>query len=237
MLILSESFIKLRNVQKSYAKKRVLTGIDFELYKGQIVGLFGPNGCGKTTLLKIIAGLIHDYEGSLSIDGHSPSSETKQLTAFLPDKMFLFDWMTAGQAISYFADFYRDFNTDKAKELLQKFSLSEKEKIKNMSKGMQEKLMLSLVMSRSAKLFLLDEPLGGVDPASREAILNFIMENHSEDSIILMATHLINDLERMFERVIFIGDGKVLVDDSVENIKSRGISVEDAFKEVFRNAW
>ncbi|HZK21653.1 MAG TPA: ABC transporter ATP-binding protein [Oscillospiraceae bacterium] len=234
---MSESFVKLNNIQKSYSKKRVLTGIDFELYKGQIVGLFGPNGCGKTTLLKIIAGLIHDYKGALSIDGCTPSAETKQLTAFLPDKMFLFDWMTAGQAVSYFTDFYNDFNSEKAKELLDKFSLSEKEKVKNMSKGMQEKLLLSLIMSRSAKLFLLDEPLGGVDPASRESILNFIMENHSKDSTILMATHLINDLEQMFDRVIFIGNGKVLVDDSVENIKGRGISVEDAFKEVFRNAW
>lgn len=234
---MSESLVSLRNIKKSYGGKRALSDMSFDLYKGQIVGLFGPNGCGKTTLLKIMAGLIHDYSGSLLINASAPSPETKQLTAFLPDRVFLYDWMTAGTAISYFSDFYADFNAEKARNLLERFSLSEREKIKNMSKGMQEKLLLSLVMSRSAKLFLLDEPLGGVDPASREGILNFIIENHSPDSAILMATHLINDLEKMFERVIFVGEGRVLVDDSVENIKSRGVSVEEAFKEVFRNAW
>lgn len=232
-----ETLVSLQNIRKSYGNKEVLNDISFDLSKGQIVGLFGPNGCGKTTLLKIIAGLIHDYSGTLLINGRESSPETKQITAFLPDRMFLYDWMTPIQAISYFSDFYEDFDSEKARSLIARFSLSEKEKLKNMSKGMQEKLLLSLIMSRNAKLFLLDEPLGGVDPASRESILNFIIQNHAPDSIILMATHLINDLERMFERVIFVGEGKVLVDDSVENIKGQGVSVEEAFKEVFRNAW
>ncbi len=235
---MSDTLVSLRNIKKSYGRKIALDDLSVDLFKGQIIGLFGPNGCGKTTLLKIMAGLIHDYNGSVLIDGSFPSPETKQIVAFLPDRIFLYDWMNAGQALSFFRDFYADFDYDKAKALLEKFSLSSKDKIKAMSKGMQEKLLLSLIMSRKAKLYLLDEPLAGVDPAAREAILDFILQNHSKDSIILMATHLINDLEQMFERVVFMGEGRVLVDDSVENIKSRGVSIEDAFKEVFRHdAW
>ncbi len=235
---MSDTLVNIKNIRKSYARKTALDDLSVELFKGQIIGLFGPNGCGKTTLLKIIAGLIHDYNGSVLIDGKSPSPETKQVVAFLPDRIFLYDWMNAGQALLLFKDFYADFDYEKAEALLEKFSLSSKDKIKTMSKGMQEKLMLSLIMSRKAKLYLLDEPLAGVDPAAREAILDFILQNHSKDSVILMATHLINDLEQMFQRVIFMGKGKVLVDDSVENIKSRGVSIEEAFKEVFRHdAW
>lgn len=234
---MSDSLVSVSGLCKSYGAHSVLNGVEFSLPAGQIVGLFGPNGCGKTTLLKIMSGLIHDYTGELLIDGRKIGPATKSIVAFLPDRMHLPEWMNAAQAIGYFADFFADFDKDKATGLLHSFSLSEKQKIKSMSKGMQEKLLLLLTMSRRARLYLLDEPIGGVDPAARAAILDFIMRNHAPDSTIIMSTHLINDLEQIFSHVIFLGNGKILLNDSVDNIRSYDKSIEDVFKEVFRDAW
>lgn len=231
------SIITVEGLTKAYGNHTVLKDLSFTLPKGEIIGLFGPNGCGKTTLMKILTGLIHDYDGSVLIDGNAPGEASKAITAYLPEQTFVHEWMRNIDAVDYFNDFFADFDKAKALEMLERFALNPKQKAKTMSKGMQEKLLLSLTMSRNASLYILDEPMGGVDPASRSGILNFIMENYAEKSTMLISTHLINDLESIFTHALFLGNGKVLLNDSVESITSDGKSIEDIFKEVFSNVW
>ena len=231
------AIITADGLSKSYGDKRVLDNISFSLPEGEVIGLFGPNGCGKTTLMKILTGLIHDYKGSVLVNGNKPGELTKGLTAYLPEQTFVHDWMRNIDAIDYFNDFFSDFDKNKALEMVDKFGLPRKQKSKTMSKGMQEKLLLSLTMSRNASLYILDEPMGGVDPATRASILNFIMENYAEKSTLLISTHLINDLQTVFTHALFLGGGKVLINDSVANITSDGKTIEDIFKEVFSNVW
>lgn len=233
-----EYAIKVRNLSKSYIKGRpVLSDLSFDIPTGKIVGLLGPNGCGKTTLLKILAGCIHDYKGKIIINGNTPGAVTKSTTAFLPDTTYLADYFRTVDAIDYFNDFFYDFDRQKAMEFVERFGLDPKQKIKTMSKGMQEKVQLLLVMSRAAKLYLLDEPLGGVDPVARENILDMIMSNYAEKSTLLLSTHMVNDLESSFNHVLILGHGKVLVNTSVDNVRKSGKSLEDVFKEVIGNAW
>ena len=229
--------ISVNNLSKSYGSHQVLKNVSFSFEGGQIIGLLGPNGSGKTSLLKILTGLIHDYSGEVLIEGDAPGVVPKAKVAYLPEKTYLADWMRCKDAIEFMADFYKDFNKEKAYQMLDVFQLPPKQKIKTMSKGMQEKLLLSLVMSRDAKLYILDEPMGGVDPATRSSILNFIMENYAEKSTLLVSTHLINDLQSVFTHALFMGNGKVLLNDSVEEITKDGKSIEDIFKEVFSNVW
>ena len=231
------AIITVEGLTKSYGSKHVLKNMNFTLPQGEIIGLFGPNGCGKTTLMKILTGLIHDYDGKVLINGNKPGEETKKITAYLPEQTFVHDWMRNIDAIDYFNDFFTDFDKNKALDMLDRFGLDRKQKAKTMSKGMQEKLLLSLTMSRNAELFILDEPMGGVDPASRSAILNFIMENYAQKSTMLISTHLINDLENIFTHALFIGNGKALLNDNVNEITKDGKSIEDIFKEVFSNVW
>ena len=231
------NIINVVGLNKSYGKKVVLDNVSFEIEEGSIVGLLGPNGCGKTTLIKILTGLIKDHTGTVKIANEEPGAYTKGLVAFLPDTSYLPDWMKPSDAIEYFADFYEDFDKNKAVRMVTDFGLDPHQKFKTMSKGQQEKLSLILVMCRQAKLYILDEPRGGLDPAARGAILDLIMNNYAKNAAVLLSTHLINDVERIFDRVLMISKGKVVVNSHINEIKEKDKTVEDVFKEVFSYAW
>ncbi|MBQ2903573.1 MAG: ABC transporter ATP-binding protein [Clostridia bacterium] len=229
--------ISVRNLSKSYGKHQVLSDVSFDFEGGQIIGLLGPNGSGKTSLIKILTGLINDYSGEVLIDGNKPGKVSKSLVAFLPEKTYLASWMNADDAVNYIADFYDDFDKVKAMHMMDVFQLPHKQKVKTMSKGMQEKLQLLLVMCRNAKLYILDEPMGGVDPAARDFILETILKNRPEGSTILMSTHLIQDVEEIFDSILMIGRGSLLMKDTVANITKSGKTINDIFKEVFSVDW
>ncbi len=231
------SIIHVSSLKKSYGRKIVLDDINFEIAEGSVVGLLGPNGCGKTTLIKILTGLIKDHSGTVRIDNEEPGAYTKGIVAFLPDKSYLPDWMRPKDAIGYFSDFYADFDRGKAEKMVRDFGLDENQRLKTMSKGQQEKLNLILVMCRRAKLYILDEPLGGLDPAARSFVLDLILDNYAKDSTVLISTHLIGDVERIFNRVLMISGGKLIVNSHVDEIREKGKSVEEVFKEVFSYAW
>lgn len=229
------SLLKLEHVFKAYDRLRVLDDVSFEVEAGSITGLLGPNGCGKTTTMKIIAGLIGTYDGAVQVDGMAPGLETKKIVSFLPEKTYLSSWMRCIDTIDMFADFYADFDRNKALELLERLRLSPRQKIRLMSKGMREKLQLVLVMSRAAKLYVLDEPLSGVDPAARSLILDIILKNYNPEASILLSTHLIYDVERIFDHIILLGYGKVVLSGSVDDIRSSsGKSIDEVFREVFK---
>lgn len=231
------NIISAENISKTYGKKVVLSNVSFSIEEGQIIGLLGPNGCGKTTLMKILTGLIKSYDGSVKIDGLAICAQTKAITAYLPDKSYLSPAIKAKEAIHMMQTFYADFDGKKAKSMAKNFSLDLNQKIGTMSKGQQEKLNLILVMSRQAKLYILDEPLGGLDPASRSAILDLIMNNYAKNSTVMISTHLINDVERIFDKVLMVRDGELVVNTHVNDIRQHGTSVEDLFKEMFSNVW
>jgi ABC-2 type transport system ATP-binding protein len=227
--------IEIKNVTKKYGKTPALDQVDLTLETGKIVGLLGPNGSGKTTLIKILNGLLRDYQGEVKIDGHAIDAYTKGLISYLPDRPYLPNWTNAEGAIKIFKDMYPDFDEAKMRALLDKLKLDPKQNLKTMSKGMKEKFQLALVMSRNAKIYILDEPIGGVDPAARELILNTILENYASDSMVIISTHLIADIEQIFDSVIFLKEGKVVLHDDVDNVRTaQGKSIEEYFKEVFK---
>jgi len=227
------ALIEIKGLTKTYGSLVVLENIDLSLPYGAIVGLMGPNGSGKTSLMKILTGMINDFSGEVKIDGTPVGPYTKAITAYLPDKSFLPPWMTAKGAIRYFADFYDNFDADKAFDMLKAFQLDPGMRVRAMSKGMQEKLLLLLVMSRSAQLYVLDEPLGGVDPSARQFIMDTILGNRPDGSTILLSTHMIYDMERVFDEALMIGRRQVLLHDTVRNIEADGKDLNQLFQEVF----
>ncbi|MDR2524596.1 MAG: ABC transporter ATP-binding protein [Oscillospiraceae bacterium] len=227
------SLVSIKNLSKSYGSLQVLENISLELAAGQIIGLMGPNGCGKTSLMKILTGMINDYSGEVLIAGRSIGAYTKSIVAYLPDKSFLSPWMDCKGAIGLFADFHANFDVKKAYDMLAALQLNPKQKVKAMSKGMQEKLLLLLVMCRSAQFYVLDEPLGGVDPSARQYIMDTILGNRPQDSTILLSTHMIYDMEQVFDAALMIGRKQVLLYDTVAHLQAQGKTLDSLFKEVF----
>ncbi len=227
--------VKCTNLSRRFGEVRALDGVDLSLPSGRIIGLLGPNGSGKTTLIKILNGLLQPSAGEVRIAGNLPGVETKKIVSYLPDRGYFPDWMRVGDMIELFADFYADFDRLKADEMCRVLGLDKNLAIKTLSKGTREKMQLMLVMSRSAKLYLLDEPIAGVDPAAREFIMRTILTNYSEDGTVLISTHLILDVEQVLDEAVFLRQGQVVLHESVDSIRERtGGSVDQLFRDMFR---
>ena len=232
---MSDKLIACQGLSKAYGRKPALSGVDLEVGRGRIVGLLGPNGSGKTTLIKLLCGLIQPTAGTLAVDGLPIGPETKALISYLPDRMYFASWMRATDLFDLFRDFYRDFDYDKALAMCRSLGVEPRNRIKTMSKGTKEKVQLVLVMARKAQLYLLDEPIAGVDPAARDFILSTILTNYNEEGSVLISTHLISDIERALDEAVFLKDGKVILHNSVDNIReNEGKSVDALFREMFR---
>ncbi len=227
--------IKIQDLNKKYGKKQVLKDVNLTLHGGQIVGLLGPNGSGKTTLIKVLNGLLKEYDGDVQIDQQVIGIHSKKIISYLPDEPYFENWMTTSDALNLFVDMYDDFDLNKALSLMERMDIEKKVKIKELSKGMKEKFQLILVMSRKAKIYILDEPLGGIDPAARELILDTILNNYAEDALVLLSTHLIADIEKIFDEVIFIKNGEIILHENSEDLRmKRQASINDIFKEEFK---
>lgn len=232
---MGENIVEFKGVYKKYGKKEVFNNFEIEIAKGKIVGLLGPNGSGKTTMIKLINGLIQHDKGEITIDNFKNSIETKNMISYLPEKTYLNEDMKVKDILKFFKDFYKDFDLDKANSMIKNLDINENEKLKSMSKGTKEKVQLILVMSRNTKLYILDEPIGGVDPAARSYILKTIVKNYNEGSTILIATHLINEIENICDEVIFISKGKVILIGNVDEIREeKGMSIDAIFREEFK---
>ena len=226
--------LKLEKVSKHYAHKEALKGVNITVPSGKIVGLLGPNGSGKSTMIKLINGLLEPTSGMITINGYKPGIETKKIVAYLPERTYLNNWMTVEDLLNFFTDFYSDFDMNRALDMFDKLKIDLKAKLKTMSKGTKEKVQLILVMSRKADLYILDEPIGGVDPAARDYIIKTIINNYSDTSSILIATHLIQEVENICDEVIFLSQGEVVLQGSVDEIREeKGKSIDALFREVF----
>ncbi len=220
---------------KSYGNVQALDRVDLTIEPGRVVGLLGPNGSGKTTLIKLANGLLTPTSGELLIAGGKPGPETKRIVSYLPDRQYLPAWMRVKQMMDFFEDFYDDFDRARAAEMLERLGIKEDMHIREMSKGTREKAQLIMVMSRRAQLYLLDEPIGGVDPATRDYILDTIIRNYNPEASVVISTHLISDVEQVLDDVIFINGGRVVLQSSVDEIREKhGMSVDSYFREVFK---
>ena len=227
--------LSCENLTKRYGAVTALDGVNLNIEPGRIVGLLGPNGSGKTTLIKIANGLLTPTEGRILIGGMAPGVETKKLVSYLPERTYLANWMNVKQLLNYFEDFYEDFDRERAATMLSHLNIPETQRIRQMSKGTREKVQLILVMSRRARLYLLDEPIGGVDPAARDYILNTIIGNYDPQAAVVISTHLIADVEPLLDEVIFIQNGHILRHTPVDQIREEmGKSVDALFREEFR---
>ena len=230
-----ENILECKGLSKIYKNAIALSSVNLQVAKGRIVELLDPNGSGKTPLINIATDLLTPTRDEMLIDGKPIGVETKKLVSYLPDRNFLAQWMTVDGMINYFADFYSDFRRERADAMLESLGIDRKRKIKTLSKGTQEKVALILVMSREAELYMLDEPIAGVDPATRDYILRTIISNYNENATIIISTHLIADVEQILSDVIFINRGDIVLCDTVDNIRMReGKSVDELFREVFR---
>ena len=226
--------IECKALTKKYGRRSALNAVDLNLEEGRIVGVLGPNGSGKTTLIKLINGLLTPTSGEIRIDGNLPGVETKSIVSYLPDKDYLGDEMRFHECTKLFADFYADFNREKAFKMLASLNIDPDMKFKFLSKGNREKAPLILVMSRAAKVYVLDEPIAGVDPAARDYILQTILNNINPGATVIIATHLISEIEKILDDVVFIKDGNIVLNDSAENIREKeGKSIDGLFREVF----
>lgn len=229
------SIIEIKDLSKAYGSKLALSGIDLSVGKGQIVGLMGPNGSGKTTLIKIILGLLTADAGEVMIKGEKPSEKTKAKLSYLPDNMTYPAYMTAGGLVRLYQDFFEDFDKLKALSMLNDLGIEKNLKLKAMSKGTKEKVQLILTMARKAEVYLLDEPIAGVDPATRDYILRTIITNYNPEAVVVISTHLIADVESVLDDVIFIKDGEVVVHETADNLREKkGQSIDKLFREVFK---
>lgn len=229
------TIFQCENLTKRYGGITALKGLSISVESGRIVGLLGPNGSGKSTLIKLANGLLTPTEGEIKINGNPVGVESKKIVAYLPERTYLNNWMTVKQMVDYFKDFYDNFDEARAYDMLEKLGINPKDKLKSMSKGTKEKVQLILVMSRDAELYFLDEPIGGVDPAARDYILNTIITNYNPKASIIISTHLISDIENILDDVVMIKKGELVLHKSVDELREEnGKSVDELFREVFR---
>ena len=230
-----EPILEITHVSKTYGKKEALKDVSLKIEPGKVVGLLGPNGSGKSTLIKLINGLLQPTDGQILVAGQALGIETKKMISYLPERTYLNEWIKVKDLLGFFSDFYEDFDIEKARQMLATLKIDEDSKLKILSKGTKEKVQLILVMSRKAKLYILDEPIGGVDPAARDYILNTIIKNYSEESSVIIATHLIQEVENICDDIIFLGYGEVRLQGNVDDIRQeKGQSIDALFREVFR---
>ena len=227
--------LECKDLCKNYGRAAALDHVSFAVEPGHIVGLLGPNGSGKTTLIKLANGLLTPTSGEILVCDTAPGKTTHAWVSYLPERTSIPTWMTTTQLLDFYQDFYADFRRDAAEEMLQHLNIQPRQRVKQMSKGTREKVQLIMVMSRAAKLYLLDEPIGGVDPATRDYILSTIIGNYDPEAAVVISTHLISDVEKVLDDVIFINQGRVMLQSSVDQIREeKGMSVDELFREVFK---
>lgn len=227
--------LECKGLSKRYGSLQALEDVNLAIEPGRVVGLLGPNGSGKTTLIKLANGLLTPDGGEILVRGKAPCAETKAAVSYLPDKVHLPEWMTVAQLMELYAEFYTDFDRERCADMIGRLNLPEKQRLSQMSKGTKEKVQLILVMSRRAKLYLLDEPIGGVDPATRDYILDTIIRNYDPEAAVVISTHLISDVENVLDEVVFVNRGKVVLQSGVDEIREKhGKSVDALFREVFK---